>query len=468
MSHPLFSPEVKHMLQEQNALGLKAFCESLHPATVAEALEGEFTPEQIWEILSHADLRKQAAIFEYLPPHLQVEMARKVRPQLAELIARMSHDDRVDLLQRLTPEVREALLRLIDEAERRDIASLFPYADNTVGALMTTDYAWVPAHVTAAEAIDLLRAQAPDKETIYYIYVLDEPVRRADGSLSPRRLLGVLSLRDLILAPRQELVRDLMETEVVTLRHDTDVESAAETFARYDFLAMPVVDDKFGMLGIVTHDDILDVVTREATEDLQKQAGVVPIEEGYLEARFTHVWKNRAKWLAVLFILQMFTIEAMAHFETLLETVAFVMVFVPLCLSVGGNAGSQAATLVIRALALRQVRTRDWLRVLRREIVMAAALAAFLGLLAIARTYFATPNAILEKVPAENFWHLVGVVTGAVMGICMTGALVGAMLPVLIKSVGMDPALMSAPLIATLSDVLGIVIFFQFVRLFFF
>ena len=278
----------------------------------------------------------------------------------------------------------------------------------------------------------------------------------------------MLSLRDLILAPRQELVRDLMETEVVTLRHDTDVETAAEIFARYDFLAMPVVDDEFGMLGIVTHDDILDVVTREATEYLQKQAGVVPIEEGYLEAHFSHVWKNRAKWLAVLFIMQMFTIEAMAHFESLLETVAFVMVFQPLCLSVGGNAGSQAATLVIRALALRQIRTRDWMRVLQREVLMAAALAAFLGLLAVARTYFATPSAILDKVPGDSFWHLIGVVTGAVMGICMTGALVGAMLPVLIKSIGMDPGLMSAPLIATLSDVLGIVIFFQFVRVFFF
>ncbi|MCS7272438.1 MAG: magnesium transporter, partial [Gemmataceae bacterium] len=330
------------------------------------------------------------------------------------------------------------------------------------------DYAWVPAHVTAAEAIDLLRAQAPDKETIYYIYVLDEPVRRPDGTPAPRRLLGVMSLRDLILAPRQQLVRELMETELVTLRYDADVEAAAELFARYDFLAMPVVDEKFGLLGIVTHDDILDVVTREATEDLQKQAGVVPIEEGYFEAAFAHVWKNRAKWLAVLFILQMFTIEAMAHFETLLEQVAFVMVFVPLCLSVGGNAGSQAATLVIRALALRQVHTRDWLRVLRREVTMAAALAGFLGLLAIARTYLATPGAILDKVPPEAFWHLVGVVTGAVMGICMTGALVGAMLPLFIKSIRMDPALMSAPLIATLSDVLGIVIFFQFVRIFFF
>ncbi len=467
MAHPLFTPELKHMLQEGNTLGLKAFCESLHPATVAETLSEAFTPEQIWEILSVADLRTQAAIFDYLPPAVQVAMAQKGRPQLAALIAKMSHDDRVDLLQRLPPDVRDELMRLVDETERRDIAALFQYAANTVGALMTTDYAWVPTHVTAAEAIDLLRAQAPDKETIYYIYVLDEPARRQDGSPAPRRLLGVVSLRELILAPRQTLVRDLMETELVTLRYDADVETAAEILARYDFLALPVVDDKFGMLGIVTHDDILDVVTQEATEDIQKQGAVVPIEVSYMEASFVQIWKSRAQWLAVLFILQMFTIEAMAHFESLMEKVTFVLVFVPLCLSVGGNAGSQAATLVIRALALRQIRVQDWLRVFRRELLMAVALAAFLGVLAIARTYLATPVSILDKVPADQFWQLVGVVTGAVMGICMTGALVGAMLPVLIKAVGWDPAMMSAPLIATLSDVLGIVIFFQFVRLFF-
>ncbi len=467
MPHPLFGPDVKVMLEERNTAALREFCESLHPATVAETLDADFTPEQIWEVISAANIRTQAAIFEYLPPRLQVEMAEKARPQMGQLLSKMSHDDRVDLLRRLPPGVTEAIMRLVDEADRRDIKALFSYGENTVGALMTTDYAWLPATVTAAEAIDLLRNQAPDSETIYYVYVLDDATRRPDGSPAPRRLLGVISLRDLILAPRHALVRDLMETDLVTLRYDQDAEAVARLFARYDFIAAPVVDQNFGLLGIVTHDDVLDVVQREATEDLQRQAAVGPIEGNYLQAGFGTVWYNRGKWLALLFVLQMLTINAMARYEEELEKVAFLMVFVPLCLSVGGNAGSQASTLVTRALALDQIRVADWLRVLRRELLMALALAAALGVLSVLRTYLLTPAGILEKVPEGQFADLLWSVTLAVMGICMTGALIGAMLPLFIKRVGGDPALMSSPFIATLSDVLGIIIYFNIVSLFF-
>jgi magnesium transporter len=468
MSHPLFGPEIRIMLEEQNADGMRAFCESLHPATVAEALADEFTPEQVWEVISQANIRTQASVFEYLPPARQVEMVEHARPQVGQLLSKMSHDDRVDLIRRLPPRVAESLMRLVDEADRKDIATLFQYGENTAGALMTTDYAWLPGTVTAAEAIDQLRQQAPDRETIYYIYVLDEAGRRPDGTPAPRRLLGVVSLRDLILAPRHTLIRELMEGEPLAVRYDEDKEKVAQVFARYDFLAVPVVDDRFGLLGIVTHDDVLDVVQEEATEDLQRQAAVGPIEGSYLEAGFGTVWYSRVKWLAILFLLQMLTINAMAFFESELKRVAFLMVFVPLCLSVGGNAGSQAATLVIRALALEHIRTRDWLWVFHRELLMAAALAASLGLLAVARTYFLTPNSVLADVPPDRFWNLVWTVTLAVMGICLSGAVIGAMLPLLIQWFGGDPALMSAPFIATLSDVLGIFIFFTIVAAFFF
>src|SRR5262245_19912254 len=329
MTHPLFTPEVNQMLAEGNTAGLREFCESLHPATVAEALAECFTPEQIWEVISPAGIRSQAAIFEYLPPPLQVEMVEKARPQMGQLLTKMSHDDRVDLLRRLPDRVRESVIRLVDEADRKDIATLFSYGENTVGALMTTDYAWLPATATAAEAIDQLRAQAPDRETIYYIYVLDDATRRPDGSPAPRRLLGIISLRDLILAPRHALVRELMETELVTLRYDQDAEAVAQLFARYDFIAVPVVDDQFGLLGIVTHDDVLDVVTREATEDLQRQGAVGPIEGNYLEAGFWEVWKKRGFWLGVLFVLQMVTINAMAISESEIKRVAFMVVFIP-------------------------------------------------------------------------------------------------------------------------------------------
>jgi magnesium transporter len=176
---------------------------------VADALD-DFTPEQVWEVLSPSNIRTQAAILEYLPPARQVELVESGRPQVGALLEKMSHDDRVDLLRRLPSNVKERLLRLVDEADRKDIATLVTYPENSVGALMTTDYAWLPPTMSAAEAIDQLRQQAPDKETIYYIYILDEPRRRPDGGPAPRKLLGVLSLRDLILAPRHALVRDLM------------------------------------------------------------------------------------------------------------------------------------------------------------------------------------------------------------------------------------------------------------------
>jgi magnesium transporter len=385
MAHPLFGPEVKQMLAEGNSAGLKEFCESLHPATVAEALDEDFTTEQIWEVISSASIRTQASIFEYLPSALQVEMAEKARPQMGELLSKMSHDDRVDLLRRLPPRVAESVMRLVDEADRRDIKALFSYGENTVGALMTTDYAWLPGTVNAAEAIDQLRAQAPDRETIYYIYVLDDPARRPDGSLAPRRLLGVVTLRDLILAPRHALVRELMETELVTLRYDQDAEAVAQLFARYDFLAAPVVDDQFGLLGIVTHDDVLDVVTREATEDLQRQAAVGPIEGDYLRASFSRVWWSRVQWLALLFVAELATFTVMEYFEDLIAAVVVLALFVPLCISTGGNSGTQAATLVTRAMALGFASPRDWRRILRRELLMGLALGLTLGVIAFAR-----------------------------------------------------------------------------------
>lgn len=546
MGHPLFGPEIKLMLAEKNAAGLREFCEELHPATVAEALDDEFTPEQIWEIISTANIRTQASVFEYLAPAQQVLMAEKARPQIGALLTKMSHDDRVDLLRRLPGRVTEAIMRLVDEADRRDIATLFQYGENTVGALMTTDYAWLPGTLTAAEAIDQLRQQAPDRETIYYIYVLDDPNRRHDGSLAPRRLLGVVSLRDLILAPRHALIRELMETDLVTLRHDDDQEAVAQLFARYDFLAAPVVDDQFGLLGIVTHDDVLDVVREEATEDLQRQAAVGPIEGDYLNASFYRVWRSRVQWLAVLFVAELLTFSVMEHFEELIATVVVLALFVPLCISTGGNSGTQAATLVTRAMALGYAGPRDWKRVLRRELLMGLALGLTLGVIAFARgaltpsetrsgprkvkepfavlvppgteldshevTSFwgakswdvplaaGTPQTVtMEKdarvrlpdgikalAPPEHRadgweyqfpgecevrtkpvsrWQLGSAIAVAVLGICLWGTLMGCLIPMILQRTGLDPAVASGALVATLVDVTGIFIFFSAAKL---
>jgi len=457
MSHELFAPEVREMLANQDYEGLRSLCETLHPATVAEAMKEGFEPDEIWQVLSTTDLRTQALIFEYLPITQQVELVEgKARPQVGKLIERMSHDDRVDLLQRLPPRVKESLLRLVDEAERRDIATLVTYREGSVGSLMTTDYAWIPPSLTASEAIDQLRQQAPDKETIYYVYVLDEPRKRPESGLAPRKLLGVISLRDLILAPRQALVRDLMEEEIVTLHVEDDRRVAAEVLARYDFIALPVVDDDGGMVGIITHDDIIDVIQQEATGDLQRQAGIGPIEGSYLEARFSNVWYNRAKWLLLLFVLQTGTVYVMNRYEDKL-TIAALVTCLPLVLSVGGNSGSQAATLVVRALALEEIVVRDWYKVLGRELLMGGALASVLGVTGLIRTYFATPPSLVD---GPNLLTKLTIVLGLSVALaCLWGTLLGSMLPIFFRWLGFDPALISSPAIATLSDVSGIIIY---------
>src|SRR5262249_7001926 len=232
MAHPLFAPEARLMLQEGDTAGMKTFCETLHPATVAEALADEFKPEDVWRFLQATSIRHQAAIFEYFPIETQVQLVDGAgRAHVAKLIEQMSHDDRADLLRRLRPRVAEQLLRLVDQARRRDIAQLVKYEETSAGALMTTDYAWLPANITVTDALDRLRLQAPDRETIYYIFVLDDQ----------RKLLGVVSLRELILAPRQALVRDVMDKDPVKVKVTDDRERVAQELARYDLLALPLV-----------------------------------------------------------------------------------------------------------------------------------------------------------------------------------------------------------------------------------
>lgn len=523
MPHPLFSPEVRELLAEKDAAGMKAFCESLHPATVAEALD-EFDAEDVWAFLKDVPIATQADIFEYFPEDKQVQLVEGTgRPHMARLIEQMSSDDRADLLRRLPEPTFEALLRLVDEADRRDIATLVRYEENTAGALMTTDYAWLPAHISAGEALDRLRLQAPDKETIYYIFILDEQ----------RRLQGVVSLRDLILARRTTVLRDLMERDVVTVRASDDREKVAQVIAHFDLLAVPVVDDEGRLVGIVTYDDVMDVVEEEATEDIHRMGGVGPLEENYLEARFVHIWRKRAVWLSCLFVAELFTFTALSHFEDAIAEVVVLSLFVPLCISTGGNSGSQAATLITRALALGHVGVGDWLRILRHELLMGLVLGLTLGVIGYVRAAV-TPEGVRAsspprfeefqvKVPADQpldlsgatvtlppgalqfiqntrpvevtlpegetakiveptgpdslvyafpkkctirrdpvpRWNLALVIAQSVAAICLWGTLIGSMLPLVFKRLGVDPGIASSPFVATFVDVTGIIIYFS-------
>ncbi len=277
MSHPLFGPEIRELLDSNDVEAMRTFCETLHPATLAEALSDDFPVEQVWRFLQATSIAKQAEIFSYFPLDWQVRMVDGTgRQQMARLIEEMSSDDRADLMRRLKPQVAESLLRLVDQADRRDIARLVQYPENSAGALMTTDYAWLPPNIAVEEALERLRLQAPDKETINYIYIVDEQ----------RRLLGVASLRDLIMAPRRTQLGDLMERSLVTVKVTDDQEQVAREIAHYDLLAVPVVDAEGRLVGIITHDDVMDVIEEEATEDVHRMGGVGPMETGYLETSF--------------------------------------------------------------------------------------------------------------------------------------------------------------------------------------
>jgi magnesium transporter len=531
MVHLLFGPEVRQMLQDNDGADMTAFLETLHPATIAEALSGDFTVEEVWRFLSHTNIRTQAAIFEYFPIDMQVLLVEGTgRQHMAHLIEKMSHDDRVDLLRRLMPRVAESLLRLVDEADRRDIAQLVSYPENSAGALMTTDYAWVPANITANEALDRLRLQAPDRETIYYVFVLDDN----------RKLQGVVSLRELILAPKHAVIRDIMDSKAVTVRVTDDRKKVAQELARYDLLAIPVLDAEGRLVGIVTADDVIDVVVQEATEDAYRMGAVGPMAENYLHANFFKVWRNRALWLACLFGAELLTFSALAHFEDAIKAVVVLALFVPLCISTGGNSGSQAATLICRAMALGQVGLADWWKVLRHEILMGVVLGLTLGVIGFARGYL-TPKETLSspekrteaffiRVPkgqelkalgngafdvplgaedvskvdkttvvhmpevhgerpggptvveeehhvryefpaksevsteAVDAWRLGLVIAQAVCLICLWGTLVGSMLPIVFKRLGVDPGIASSPFVATFVDVTGIIIFFTIAK----
>jgi magnesium transporter len=450
MSHPLFGPEVRLMLQEDASAEIQAFCETLHPATVAESLEGEFSVEDVWRFLAHTSIKTQAAIFEYFPLEWQVKMVEgSGQPQVARLIEKMSHDDRVDLLKRLRPRAAENLLRLVDEADRRDIATLSAQAPNTAGALMTTDYAWVPGNITVAEAFDRLRLQAPDSETIYYVFVLDEQ----------RKLQGVMTLRKMVLAARQAMIRNVMEKNVVSLKPGDDQEKVAQIMARYDLIAIPVVDDDDRLIGIVTHDDIIDVVVKAATEDAHHMGAVNSLTENYLEANFVTIWRKRSVWLAMLFLAELLTFKALAHYQKLLEAVSVLNLFIPLVISTGGNSGSQAATLITRAMALGHISLSQWRRVLWHEVLMGLALGLTLGLIGYGRaalTEFWEPEAL-----RGIDWTQLAITIGmAVMTICIWGTLVGSMLPLIFRKLGFDPAFASSPFVATFVDVTGIIIYF--------
>lgn len=454
----ILTPELREMLETNDGDGLREFCEAMHPASTAEFLE-ELEVGEIWQVLSHTNPDRQAGILQYFPESQKLGLVRGAgRERLARIIEAMASDDRVDLVKDLEPELREDLLPLVAQAEREDIRRLLSYPEDSVGAVMTTDYAWFPEDLTAGEALARLRLQAPDRETIYYVYVLDPD----------RRLLGVVTLRQLILAKPAAKLGEFMERTLLSVQVDENKEQAAQKLAHYDFIAMPVADAEGRLVGIITHDDVMDVVVQAATEDAYRMGAVGPIEEGYLEAKFRTIWRKRAFWLACLFFGELLTVFALAGFETTIAAIPALTMFIPLCISTGGNSGSQAATLITRAMALGQVSVTDWMRVLRHELFMGLALGITLGILGLGTMSLLPMLGLLEPtILADNPpWKLALVIAQSVSAICLWGTLVGSMLPLFFKRLGVDPGVASAPFVATFVDVTGNLIYFSLATLY--
>jgi magnesium transporter len=435
----LLFPDLRMTLDANDDDGLREFCEALHPAVVAEVID-ELEPAELWRVLVSCDAELQAEIFGFFEPRLQIAIVDVAdRKRLSRLIEEMAPDDRVDVLELLDDEQVESLLPLMAQAERTDIRKLLSYPDGSAGSIMTTEYASLPEEITVSEALDELRIQAPDSETIYYIYILDEG----------RRLDGIVSLRELIQAKRTATLSEIMHRDVISVRVDDDEEYVARELARYDFLAIPVVDNLHRLVGIVTLDDALDVLEEEATEDAQMQAAIQPLDESYMTTPFFVLAQKRGVWLVILLAAAFLTAWVMQGYEELQRSYVWMAAFIPLVLASGGNAGSQSATLIIREMATSEMDYRDKYFIVMRELRMALTLGAALMTLSfgVAICMVPLPEAIVVAV--------------TVFIMVIFGTTAGALLPILFKRLGMDPALMSNPLIAALVDVLGVIIYFS-------
>lgn len=360
----------------------------------------------------------------------------------------LAPDDAADLIQQAAESDRPGLVELLDARSRTDVVALLAYAEDEAGGLMNTQYTRIRPDMKVDEAINYLRRQFSGREeSTFPTYVLD----------AQQHVLGVVTLQKLFVSSQQAQVHEVMDTDVITVHEGTDQEKISLLFSDHNLMALPVVDDFGAMKGLITLDDIVHVVQEEATEDIQKFGGVAALEEPYLDLPMRKMFKKRVGWLAALFIGEMLTATAMTYFEESIARAVVLALFVPLIISSGGNSGSQASTLVIRAMALGEVRLRDWWRVAKRELITGIGLGLVLGVIGFVRI-------LLWEYAFHHYGEhtlpLAFTVGTTLVGIVLWGVIAGSMLPFLLRRAGLDPASASAPFVATIVDVSGIVIYF--------
>jgi magnesium transporter len=444
----LLSPDLKQVLREDPEQ-VRELLEEIHPEDLADLI-GDLDADEAAQLLARIPAEEAAPIFERLDEVEQQEVAPLMPPlSVAQIASEMAPDDRADLFSVLPEAVGDVILEkleTVDPAAAEDVREIEKWPETSAGHLMTTRYVHVPPNESVAHAIAAVRQHASDHhENIYNVYALE----KAD------KLAGVASLRDLLLASPSQRLEEVMKTNIITVPPDLDQEEVARRMAKYDLNVIPVLDDKGAILGVITIDDIIDVLTQEQTEDVQKLGGVEPLDVPYFKTSFLSFIRKRGVWLVILFVEEFFTQTALRYYDPVFEAIKGAAYYVPLLISAGGNSGSQSSTLIIRGLAVGEVKPRDWWRILVREAAMGIVLGMILAVLAFGRV-------LMYPEQHVNFATTVAV---TLIGIVTTGCTIGSLLPLVLKRFGLDPATSSTPFIASLVDVLGIIIFVHVAKL---
>ncbi|MCL2725285.1 MAG: magnesium transporter [Polyangiaceae bacterium] len=444
----LLGPDLKQILKEDPD-EVRELLEEIHPEDLADIV-GELDPDEAAKLLAQLSAKDAAPIFERLEEDEQGEIAPLMPPEsIAHIASEMAPDDRADFFSGLPVSVGDVILEkleVVDPEAAEDVRELEKWPETSAGHLMTTAYVHVSPDVNVREAIEAVRAHAEDhQENVYNVYAID----------SNEKLVGIASLRDLLLASPLLGLSEILQTNIISVKPNDDQEDVARRMARYDLNVIPVLDERDVILGVITIDDIIDVLTAEQTEDVQKLGGVEPLDVPYFKTSFLSFIRKRGIWLVVLFVEEFFTQTALRYYDPVFEAVKGAAYYVPLLISTGGNSGSQSSTLIIRGLAVGEIKPRDWWRILVREAVMGLSLGVLLGTIGFGRVLMYPEQHI-------NFALTVAL---TLVGIVMTGCTVGAMLPLVLKRVGVDPATSSTPFIASLVDVIGIVIFVHVAKL---
>src|SRR2546423_543841 len=447
-------PEIRSLIEARNFAGLREIFRDWPRADVAEVIVDLPADDRviIFRVLPAA---LAADVFEYLDVEAQQELLRcMAHEQVVAILNEMSPDDRTALLEEMPSATTRKLIKLLTPEERRIAQALLGYPEGSVGRLMTPDFVSVRDHWTVKEVLDYVREHGRDSETLNFIYVVDER----------GKLIDDLRIREFLVRPLNTRVDEIMDRSFVHLTVNETQEEALNIFRKYDRAALPVVDSNGVLVGIVTQDDMLDVAEEEATEDIQKIGGMEALDEPYMRISLWRMVRKRAGWLVILFLGEMLTATAMANYQDELAKALVLALFLSLIISSGGNSGSQASTLMIRAMALGEVTLRDWWHVMRREIQAGLFLGLILGIIGIMRVaaWAITDEHWIHREPYGEHWPLVAITVGvALVGVVLWGTLSGSMLPFLLRRVGADPATSSAPFVATLVDVTGLIIYFS-------